>query len=131
MSRDHRKLRVFHEAHQLTLAIYRETGRFPRDEWFGVRAQIRRASVSVPSNLVEGSARRSSREYVNFVNVARASAAEVAYLVVLSSELGYLSDDAAAHLGRMCNDLIPQLESLIQQLEALVRQERRTLKPRA
>ena len=125
MARDHRRLRVFHEAHQLTLAIYKETQSFPRDEWFGVRAQVRRASVSIPSNLVEGSARRSSREYVNFVNVARASAAEVSYLVLLAGELGYLSRDAAGRLDQMCNTLIPQLESLIQKLEGLVQEERR------
>jgi four helix bundle protein len=66
MARDHRKLRVFHESHQLTIAIYKETRDFPKDEWFGLRAQMRRAAVSIPSNLVEGSARRSDGEYLNF-----------------------------------------------------------------
>jgi four helix bundle protein len=75
MARDHRKLRVFHETHQLTIAIYQETKDFPRDEWFGLRAQMRRAATSVPSNIVEGSAREGSGEYVNFLNMARASAA--------------------------------------------------------
>ena len=46
MARDHRRLRVFHEAHQLVIAIYKETRDFPRDEWFGIRAQMRRAAVS-------------------------------------------------------------------------------------
>jgi four helix bundle protein len=57
MARDHRKLRVFQDAHQLTLAIYKHTCNFPRDEWFGL-LQMRRASVSIPSNIVEGNARR-------------------------------------------------------------------------
>jgi hypothetical protein len=71
MARDHRRLRVFHEAHQLVLVIYRDTRNFPRDEWFGIRAQMRRAAVSVTTNIVEGSARLGTAEYVNFVNVAR------------------------------------------------------------
>jgi hypothetical protein len=53
VSRDHRKLRVFHDAHNLTLAIYRETKNFPKDEWFGLRLQMRRAAVSTPSNIVK------------------------------------------------------------------------------
>src|SRR5262245_54099990 len=58
MSRDHRKLRVFHDAHSLTLAIYNHTKGFPKEEWFGIRQQMRRAATSTPSNIVEGSARR-------------------------------------------------------------------------
>lgn len=50
MSRDHTKLRVFNDAHQLALAIYKQTKHFPKDEWFGLRLQMRRAAVSVPSN---------------------------------------------------------------------------------
>lgn len=58
-----KKLRVFHDAHALTLAIYKNTRNFPKDEWFGIRAQLRRAAVSVPSNLVEGNARSTTRDY--------------------------------------------------------------------
>ena len=89
MARDHRQLRVFGDAHQLTLSIYKWTRNFPRDEWFGLRLQMRRASVSIPSNIVEGNARRTTKEYLNFLNVARGSAGELLYLIGLSSELGY------------------------------------------
>ena len=116
MARDHRRLRVFHEAHQLTLAIYKETKDFPRDEWFGFRAQIRRAATSVASNIVEGSARRGSAEYVNFLNIARGSAAEVAYLIELASELEFLSVPGRDRLTYACDQLIPQLQSLINSL---------------
>ena len=109
MARDHRKLRVFHEAHQLVIDVYKGTQGFPRDEWFGVRAQLRRAAVSVASNLVEGSARRTVREYGSFVNVARGSAAEVQYLVMLASELGFLALTESNRLQDRCARLIPQL----------------------
>jgi len=124
VARDHRRLRVFQEAHELTIAIYQETRNFPREEWFGRRAQLRRAAVSIPSNIVEGSARRSIREYVNFLNISRASAGEVAYLVALASELGYLSPTASQLLQQRCDQLIPQLELLIQKLERLMKSER-------
>lgn len=121
MARDHRKLRVFHESHQLTIAIYKETRYFPRDEWFGLRAQMRRAAVSIPSNLVEGSARRSDGEYLNFCNIARASGSEVGYLVDLAFELRLLSEGQHRELRTRCENLIPQLESLVRRLDALVR----------
>ena len=123
MARDHRRLRVFQEAHQLVVAIYKETKAFPRDEWFGIRAQMRRAAVSVSSNLVEGSARRTLREYGNFVNISRASAAEVEYLVTLALELGYLPPSAGQLLQRRCVQLIPQLEALAQKLDVLMNTE--------
>jgi four helix bundle protein len=67
MARDHRKLRVFHQAHALTLRISQQTQAFPRDETYGLRAQIRRAAVSTASNIVEGTARRTTREYLSFI----------------------------------------------------------------
>ena len=124
MSRDHRKLRVFHEAHALVLDIYKETKAFPREEWFGIRVQMRRAAVSVASNLVEGSARRTTREYCNFLNIARASAAETAYLVELSGDLGFLNGSASLRLLEGSSHLIPQLESLVKQLDLRAKAER-------
>ena len=99
--------------------VYKGTQGFPKDEWFGVRAQLRRAAVSVASNLVEGTARRTVHEYGSFVNVSRASAAEVEYLVMLASELGFLTLTEAGRLQGRCAQLIPQLESLIQKLGAI------------
>jgi four helix bundle protein len=124
MARDHRKLRVFHAAHRLVTSIYRETRGFPRDEWFGIRAQLRRAAVSVTSNIVEGNARRSTPEYVNFLNVARGSAAETEYLIQLATEFGFLSKDVGRTLQHECDALIPQLEVLIQKMQLLMNIER-------
>lgn len=131
MARDYRRLRVFQEAHELTIAIYKETQAFPRAEWFGIRAQIRRAAVSIPTNIVEGSARLGTREYLNFLNIARGSAAEVGYLVQLASELGYLSTGGSESLRRKCGELLPQLELLVQKTESLMRAERDGSGPKA
>jgi len=110
MSRDHRKLRVFHDSHRLVLAIYQHTRKFPKEEWFGIRLQMRKAAVSVPTNIVEGNAGRTTREYCNFLNVALASACELAYLITLAIELEFIFATAAAgrlstvrELSRKCN----------------------------
>src|SRR5262245_23556328 len=95
MARDYQKLRVFHLADELVPEVYRLTADFPASERFGLQAQIRRAALSVPANIVEGSARRSSREYINFLNVATGSAAEVEYLVDVSRRLQLVDDERA------------------------------------
>ena len=123
MARDHRKLRVFHAAHRLTLAIYRQTRNFPRDEWFGLRAQLRRAAVSIPSNIVEGSARRSTGEYCNFLNISRASAGELLYLVELSVELEMLTDTDST-VRSACERLVAGMERLVQKVETLLAAEK-------
>jgi four helix bundle protein len=123
MARDHRKLRVFADAHQLTLAIYKHTRNFPRDEWYALRLQMRKASVSIPSNIVEGNARRTTREYVHFLNIGRASAAELTYLVDLASELAYLAGAAFTELNDGCERVCRQLEALLQKMELLLAEE--------
>ena len=123
MARDHRKLRVFHDAHQLTLATYQHPRDFPRHEWYAVRLQMRKAAVSIPSNIVEGNARRHTAEYIHFLNIARASAAELTYLVDLARELAYLTGSTFKDLNDRCNRVCPQLQSLLQAMEALLVEE--------
>ena len=119
MARDHRQLRVFQEADALVLSIYAQTANVPRHEWFGIRAQIRRAAVSVATNIVEGNARRSTAEYVNFLNIARGSAAEVEYLVQLATDLRYIPLDVSRGLLETLARLIPHLEALIRRMAQL------------
>jgi four helix bundle protein len=88
-------LKVWQRGHALVLEVYRLTTSFPSDERFGLRSQMRRAAASVPTNIAEGSRRRSSRDYAHLLNIAEASLAELEYLFILSRDLGYLDDEAA------------------------------------
>jgi four helix bundle protein len=116
MSRDHRKLRVFGLADNLVTQIYRVTKDFPAVERFGLQIQLRRAAVSTACNIVEGSARRTEKEYCNFLNVAAGSSAEARYLVELSQRLGYVSPAESRALDSSFAELSAGLEALIRAL---------------
>ena len=112
MSRDHRKLSVFLQADDLILDVYAETATFPTQERYGLCSQIRRAVISVAANLVEGCARRTLKEYLQFVNIATGSAAETLYLLDLSNRLGFLQPEAYRRLESKYTTLIKGLKKL-------------------
>jgi four helix bundle protein len=114
MSRDYRKLRVFGIADALVTDIYRISSAFPPEERFGLQAQIRRAAVSSAVNIVEGSARRTTGEYVNLLSNAAGSAAETRYLLEISTRLRFLADIHTAPLIERYTALCAGLESLMQ-----------------
>jgi four helix bundle protein len=118
MSRDHHKLKVFGIADALVIDVYRQTRAFPVEERYGLRSQIRRAAVSVPTNIVEGSARRTTRDYVHFLVLALGSASEARYLLGLAHRLGLLSAADHGPLERGYDELVRALEVLVQSLEA-------------
>lgn len=91
--RNPKSLKVFDLADRLAIAVYRVTKDFPKDEWFGLRSQIRRAAVSVPSNIVEGCSRSSEADYLHFLDIAYGSSMELEYQLSLAYRLDYL--DAA------------------------------------
>ena len=80
-------------SNELAIMVYKVTKNFAREEIFGLTSQIRRSAVSVPANIVEGCARRSSKDYVHFLNISLSSLPELGYYFELSLKLGYLSEN--------------------------------------
>jgi four helix bundle protein len=117
MSRDYRKLSVFHQADELIHAVYAGTAIFPREERFNLCAQVRRSAVSVATNIVEGCARRTTREYLHFINIATGSAAETLYLLDLSYRLGFVTAEVYREFDRKYNHLLAGLQKLQHSLE--------------
>ena len=88
-AREFRDLVVWRKAHELVLAIYELTRRFPKHETFCMVSQMRRAAISVPANIAEGFRRRGKAEKARFMNIAEASLEETRYYLLLSRDLGY------------------------------------------
>jgi four helix bundle protein len=98
VTRAHHDLLAWQEAIRLVKAIYALTQGFPREEQFGLTSQMRRAAVSVPSNIAEGAARNSTKEFVHFLFLARGSLSELETQVVIARELGYITDSTNVDL---------------------------------
>jgi four helix bundle protein len=87
---NYRNLIVWQKAHELALLIYRLTDKFPMHERYALTTQIRRAALSIPTNIVEGYNRKSKKEFVHFIDIALGSLAEVEYLLEFSVDMGYI-----------------------------------------
>ena len=104
-------LEVWRAAHQLTLGVYRLTESFPPKESYGLSLQMRRASVSVPSNIAEGFGRTGKREKIQFYNIAQGSLSELRYYCILAKDLGFLRDNSDQL--ESCNHIARMLQSLM------------------
>ena len=124
MSRDHTKLRVFHLADDLAFDIYKATKKFPREERFALQSQIRRAGLSVPSNIVEGCARLTQRAYCNFCDIALGSACEARYLIEFSWRLEYFDEATYKRLHQQADALVKSLSRLVGVLDQRRRDRR-------
>ena len=111
----HRDLIAWQEAIRLVEIIYRDTSAFPNEETFGLKTQIRRAAVSVPSNIAEGSARNTTGELVQFLGIARGSLAELETQIELAVRLGFLNkatdaENQVVRVGRLVGALLKSLQ---------------------
>jgi four helix bundle protein len=110
--RNYKDLRVWEEAHRLTLAIYTVTQGFPKDERFGLTSQVRRASASIAANLAEGSGRRSDGEMARFIQIAMGSGAELSYHLLLARDLGFLKNEEYADSNSAIDRVMRMLSAL-------------------
>ena len=117
MSRDYTKLRIFTAADDLVIDVYVLTRALPVEERFGLQAQIRRAAVSTPTNIVEGSVRRSDKDYVRFLEISLGSACETRYLLGLCVRLEFLSEAACQRLIDRYTEVIKSLSALITRID--------------
>ncbi len=111
-----KKLIVWQKSHELVLKVYLVSQKFPPDEQFGLTSQIRRAAISIPSNIVEGKGRGTQKDFKRFLLIARGSLEEVKYQLLLAKELSYIDDktyaetvDLAMEVGKLLAGLIKTL----------------------
>ena len=113
-------LKVWKKSHDLTLAVYKLTRNFPRDEIYGLTSQMRRACASIGANIAEGCGRRSDPEFNRFIQIARGSASEAEYHLLLARDLGFLSDVDSRDLETRVLEVQRMLAALSQRLRVPV-----------
>ena len=116
----YRDLHVWKSGVELALQIYKINSEFPNDERFGLVSQMRRCGISIPSNIAEGHARLSTREFIRFVSIALGSLAELETQLQNSSELGYIKVEVVRELLTKSDCLGKQLRSLTRSLRQRV-----------
>jgi four helix bundle protein len=111
----HKDLAVWKKAMELATQVYSLTSQFPKEEMYGLTAQMRRSAVSIPSNIAEGAARHSRKEFVQFLHVASGSVAELETQLLLASRIGYLpTNTILTHTEEVRKMLLGLLRSLKQ-----------------
>jgi len=115
----HKDLDVWKDSIQLVLKTYKMTKGFPKEELYGLTSQIRRAAVSVPANISEGSARNYTQEYLRFLRIAQASLSELETFLLISSKLNYLEKEMFQSMQGRVFKLNAQLSGLIKSISQL------------
>ena len=115
---DYKDLLVWQNGMELVAEIYQLTCFLPKEELYALSSQMRRAAVSVPSNIAEEQQRKSSKEFANFLFISRGSLAEVETQLLICSKLGYLTDNQINHSLETCKELGMMLNALIDKIQA-------------
>ncbi|MBA4406138.1 hypothetical protein C0389_02570 [bacterium] len=111
--RDFKKLKVWERAHNLALNLYKLTKSFPKEELYGITSQLRRAVISIPTNIAEGSGKQTEKEFARYLSIAAGSASETEYLIILSKDLKFIKESVAADLIIEINEIKKMLNALM------------------
>jgi four helix bundle protein len=117
MLKSFRELEVWQKSHRIVLEIYRVTSIFPKDERFGIVAQLRRAAYSIPANIAEGFGRRSTKELIQCLAIANGSLEEVRYFIYLSCDLGYLAKPEFEEMDKKLTGVAQMIAALSRSLK--------------
>lgn len=117
MARLYKKIDVYHLGYFFVLEVYQITKNFPSSEERNITSQLRRAAVSIPLNIAEGSAKVSNREFLHYLNTAYGSAKEIEVLLDLCRDLGYLKESAYTHLATKLDELNAKLFLFMRNME--------------
>ena len=115
--KSYKELKVWQRSYQLCLEIYKITKGFPDEEKYGLTSQLRRAAVSVPSNVSEGYGRKTTPEYIQFLYIAYGSVCEIETQILLSGDLGYISNGRLEMLKEGIREVERMLKASIRSLE--------------
>jgi len=116
--KDFRTLKVWEKSHALTLAIYKSTDKFPKQELYALTNQIQRAAVSVPANIAEGCGKHTTADLARYFQIAMGSSSELEYLLLLAHDLGYFPDNTYMTLNANLIEIRKMLNVFIQTLRA-------------
>ena len=119
----HKDLIVWQKSIDFVTELYKETSNFPKEEQYGLVSQMRRAAVSIPSNIAEGAARNSDKELARFLFIARASASELETQLLISENLGYLVEVSPNKLKENLLELSKMLTTLIHKINQRINRE--------
>ena len=117
MLKTYRDLKVWQKSYELCLKIYRITGKFPKEEKYGLTSQLRRSAVSVPSNIAEGYGRKTTADYIRMLYIAYGSICEVETQILLAGDLGFIEKGALATIKGNIVEVERMLKALIKSLE--------------
>ena len=115
---NYKNYKVWSKSHDLVLKIYRCTKKFPPEERYNLTSQINRAAVSIPTNIAEGCGRDTQKDFLRFLHISSGSAFELEYLILLSADLNFLSEEDFKELSKEIEEVKKMLFALINKIKA-------------